>query len=123
MMLSSGVVAVLVDVNSATPSSACGHRCEISPVDGSSFVSPSGVPPATEQRESPPRRSGARMMNPSEPQLAPRGSMASQTGDGEPLSTETFHSFPSLKKPSQRPYGEKNGNSELSVPGRARPSL
>src|SRR5262245_52628732 len=120
MMLSSGVVAVFVDAKITTPLSACGHRCEISPVLGSSLVIGSAAPPATGHRESPPRRSGATTMNPSGPQLGPRPLATSQIGAGDPPSSDTFQILPCRENPTQRLSGEKNGLSASSVPAMVR---
>jgi len=55
-------------------------------------------------------------MLPSSPQLPPPTPGLSHNGITGPPRTETFFSFPSAKKASHCPSGEKKGPSALSVP-------
>src|ERR1700756_1686150 len=54
-------------------------------------------------------------MTPSRFQLPPRPNGAPQTATARPPSKLTFFSFPSAKKPIDRPSGDQNGNVAPSV--------
>src|SRR5437870_1020478 len=77
-----------------------------------------GVPPEAGTRNSADPVSGVKMMASSDPHTAPRPfEEVSHTLTIWPLSTDTFFSFPSVKKAIHLPSGEKIGVPAPSVPG------
>ena len=112
----------MVNSTQSPPGSAAGHRCVRSLRAVSIVVTARGTPPAAATCIRGPTKLGANTTLSSSSQTPARSSGASARTVGEPPSTATFRSFPALKKPTQRPSGEKNGFCAPSVPGSARVS-
>ena len=104
-----------MNITALPPGRTCGQRWTISPFVRS--VNGTGVPPVAGMRSR--TKLTAATMYPSSPQLPPPTppSGASHRSITRPPSMEIFLSFPPAKKATQRPSGEKNGASALSVPG------
>src|ERR1700732_1848599 len=85
-------------------------------MEASTFVIAVGVPPESEILWMPVCESGAKMITPSRFQLPPRPNGASQSVLAVPPSRLIFFSFPSAKKPSERPSGDQKGKVAPSVP-------
>src|SRR5271169_4723230 len=109
MLALSNAAAVRLAVNKTAlpPGRICGQRWVISPFCKS--VTGVGGPPAEGIRDKPALNLSAAMMLPSSPQLPPSAVFASHKAIAEPPSTEIFCSFPSEKKATHCPSGEKNG--------------
>src|ERR1700676_5179007 len=100
-------VVPAVNNTALPPGRICGQRWEASPVCKS--VTGVGGPPAEGIRDKPEVLMSAAMMLPSSPQLPPSPADASHKVIAEPPSTEIFCSFPTVKKATHCPSGEKNG--------------
>ena len=101
-----------------------GATCD-SPVALSGRVSCTGEPPPDGTLRSPAPRAPVApptMMSPFGAQLAPLAAGISAMSVAGPPSTGIFCSFPSAKKASHFPSGEKNGCVAFSVPGMGRDS-
>src|ERR1700686_5394956 len=107
-------VALAVNNTALPPGRICGQRWALSPLCKS--VTGVGGPPAEGIRDSPPTGPSAAMILPSSPQLPPSPLAASHKVISEPPSTEIFLSFPSEKKATHCPSGEKKGAHAPSVP-------
>src|SRR5450759_2902253 len=108
---------VLLAVNSTAlpPGRICGQRWVNSPLCKS--VTGVGGPPADGIRDRPPPMPSAAMMLPSSPQLPPPLlPLASHKVIAEPPSTEIFCNFPTEKKATHCPSGEKKGADAPCVP-------
>src|ERR1700682_1057657 len=86
----------------------CGKRCENSARAGSRAVTGLGVPPRSGTWERPPIRGGNRI-TPSELQVPPNATPASQITCAGPPEISILFSFPREKNSNERPSGDQNG--------------
>ena len=119
-VVSIGPLAVMVNSTARPFGRTDGKRWSDSPCAVSGVVKAFGSPPAADTRSSPVLVSlVAKIIESSGPQLAPRGAPTMGHSErGGPPATDTFRISPSapVKKPTQRPSGERNGLRALVMP-------